>query len=280
VPGADEVHSRARSFDAAAEAYERGRPGWPPEAIEIAARRLGLERGAAVLDLAAGTGKLTRRLAGRFGSVTAVEPLAGMRAVLEERIPFVRVLAGTAEAIPLGDASVDAVFVAEAIHWFDPAAAVAEIARVLRPRGGAAVLYNRLDWQDEATSWRAEADVAVAHGRLRADRLEELVTVRVGGVRAPGERTVGHAQAEPGGVEDGAAVEVRVRLPALAEGDAQRRTADRLGLRRRGGQGERGDEEEDPIRPSPAPQHCRSSTVRSDVPGVPFVARPTHRYPG
>src|SRR5688572_32945797 len=101
-----EVHSRARSFDAAAGAYEAGRPDWPPEAVEIAARRLGLERGAAVLDLAAGTGKLTRRLAGRFASVTAVEPLDGMRAVLEERIPFVRVLAGTAAALPLPDATV------------------------------------------------------------------------------------------------------------------------------------------------------------------------------
>ena len=71
------VHSRARSFDGAARSYERGRPGWPPEAVEIVARRLGLERGAAVLDLAAGTGKLTRLLAGRFASVTAVEPLRG-----------------------------------------------------------------------------------------------------------------------------------------------------------------------------------------------------------
>ncbi|HKG64404.1 MAG TPA: class I SAM-dependent methyltransferase, partial [Solirubrobacteraceae bacterium] len=145
MPGADDVHSRARAFDAAADAYERARPGYPPEAIEIAARRLGLERGAAVLDLGAGTGKLTRRLAGRFGSVTAVEPLDGMRAVLEEAIPFVRALAGTAEAIPLPDRSVDAVFVGEAIHWFDPARVVAELGRVLRPAGGVAVLYNRLD---------------------------------------------------------------------------------------------------------------------------------------
>ena len=166
------VHSRAHSFDAAAEAYEHGRPGWPPEAVEIAARRLGLERGAAVLDLAAGTGKLTRRLASRFGSVVAVEPLAGMRAVLEERIPFVRALAGTAEAIPLPDASVDAVFVAEAIHWFEPAAATAEIARVLRRGGGVAVLYNRLDWQDQATPWRAEADAVFQRHRLPADEVD------------------------------------------------------------------------------------------------------------
>ena len=123
MPGADDVHARARSFDAAAEAYEHARPGWPQAAVEIAARRLGLGRDAAVLDLGAGTGKLTRRLAGRFATVTAVEPLDGMRAVLEDRIPFVRVLAGTAEAIPLPDRSVDACRrIASTPPWQTPAA--------------------------------------------------------------------------------------------------------------------------------------------------------------
>jgi SAM-dependent methyltransferase len=172
VPGADDVHARARSFDAAAEAYERARPGWPQEAVEIAAHRLGLERGAAVLDLAAGTGKLTRRLAGRFASVTAVEPLDGMRAVLEEAIPFVRALAGTAEAIPLPDRSVDAVFVAEAIHWFDPARAVAELGRVLRPDGGVAVLSNRLDSESQKEPWRVEADAVLERHRLPPDDVD------------------------------------------------------------------------------------------------------------
>ena len=97
------VHSRARSFDAAAANYELGRPGWPPEAVEIAARRLGLERDAAVLDLAAGTGKLTRVLAARFASVTAVEPLDGMRAVFEARTPGARALAGTATVLERRD---------------------------------------------------------------------------------------------------------------------------------------------------------------------------------
>jgi SAM-dependent methyltransferase len=172
VPDADGVHARARSFDAAAEAYELARPGWPPEAVEIAARRLGLERDAAVLDLAAGTGKLTRRLAGRFGSVTAVEPLDGMRAVLEAGIPFVRVLAGTAEAIPLPDGSVDAVFVGEAFHWFDAGRAIAELGRVLRPAGGVAVLFNRLDDKSQKAPWRVEADAALESHRLPPDDVD------------------------------------------------------------------------------------------------------------
>src|SRR5215213_5744218 len=120
------VHSRARSFDAAAAAYERGRPGWPREAVEIAARRLGLDRGAAVLDLAAGTGKLTRQLAGRFASVTAVEPLDGMRAVLVAQAPAARALAGTTQAIPLQDPNLHTMFVAKPFHLFYPAPSFAE----------------------------------------------------------------------------------------------------------------------------------------------------------
>jgi SAM-dependent methyltransferase len=161
-----EVHSRARSFDAAAAAYERGRPSWPPQALEIVAGRLGLGRDAAVLDLAAGTGKLTRLLAARFATVTAVEPLDGMRAVLEAQVPAARALAGTAESIPLADDSMDAVFVAEAIHWFDPERAVPEIARVARPGGGVAVLYNRHDWKTAGHPWGVAADEALGRHRL------------------------------------------------------------------------------------------------------------------
>src|SRR3954463_6409624 len=115
--------SRARSFDALAAEYERGRPGWPAAALDAMADRLGLHASSTVLDLAAGTGKLTRLLVPRFATVIAVEPLDGMRAVLERVVPGVRALAGTAESIPLEDASVDAVVVAEAFHWFDPAPA-------------------------------------------------------------------------------------------------------------------------------------------------------------
>jgi SAM-dependent methyltransferase len=127
-----------RSFGSAAADYELGRPGWPVEAVDAA----GVPRDATVLDLAAGTGKLTRVLVERFDRVIAVEPLAGMRAVLEEVVPDAEAIAGEAESIPLGDASVDAVFVAEAFHWFGGPAAVAEIARVLRPRGTLVVMWN------------------------------------------------------------------------------------------------------------------------------------------
>jgi len=166
------IPSRARSFDALADEYERGRPGWPAAALDRLVARLGLDAGSTVLDLAAGTGKLTRELAPRFATVIAVEPLDGMRAVLERVVPGVRALAGTAEAIPLRDASVDAVVVAEAIHWFDPVAAVAEMARVLRPGRGVAVLYNRRHPSRDLTAWQREAHMTFEAHRLPADDVD------------------------------------------------------------------------------------------------------------
>jgi SAM-dependent methyltransferase len=121
----------ARSFDRAAEEYERARPGYPAELLDF----LPLDDDAEVLDLGAGTGKLTRVLAARYRRVVAVEPLDGMRAILERVVPSVESRAGTAEAIPLTDGSVDGVFAAAAFHWFANDDAVAEIGRVLRRRG-------------------------------------------------------------------------------------------------------------------------------------------------
>ena len=141
----------ARAFDAMAEEYERGRPGWPVEAVADVVERFRARR---VLDLAAGTGKLTAVLATVAEEVVAVEPVDGMRRVLASRLPGVRVVAGTAEAIPLADASVDAAFVAEAFHWFDLERATAELARVVRPGGGLAVLWNHAQWGDQA--WHEE----------------------------------------------------------------------------------------------------------------------------
>ena len=134
--------SAARTFDKTAEIYERARPSWPAEALNHVIRELGLDRTATVLDLGAGTGKLTGMLVDRFDNALAVEPLDGMRALLASLIPEVKTYAGDAENIPLGEASVDAVFSADAFHWFDGELALAEIARVLRPRGGLVLMWN------------------------------------------------------------------------------------------------------------------------------------------
>lgn len=101
-------------------------------------------------DLAAGTGKLTRLLAATGADVVAVEPVPGMREQLRRTTPDVEVLDGTAEAIPLADASLDAVTVAQAFHWFRYEQALAEIGRVLRPGGGLAILFNE---RDERAPW-------------------------------------------------------------------------------------------------------------------------------
>ena len=120
------------------EDYERGRPGWPSRAVDVA----GLPSTAAVLDLGAGTGKLTRVLSAKFKQVVAVEPADAMRRLLAANCPEAQALDGAAEAIPLADVSVDGVFAAEAFHRFEGAPAVAEIARVLRPRGALVLMWN------------------------------------------------------------------------------------------------------------------------------------------
>ena len=119
----------AAGFSLGAAAYERGRPGYPAEAIGWLAEQLGLRAGRTVLDLAAGTGKLTRALVETGAEVVAVEPVDEMRAQLEAAVPAARALAGTAEEIPLADGAVDAVTVAQAFHWFDRDAAFTEIHR-------------------------------------------------------------------------------------------------------------------------------------------------------
>jgi SAM-dependent methyltransferase len=131
------VHEMAaRGFAQSAEAYELGRPGYPAAALEP----LALSPELVVLDLAAGTGKLTRPLAASGAIVIAVEPVAEMRAELPDSV---RALDGTAEEVPLEDASVDLVTVAQAFHWFDGDAALDEIHRVLRPGGRLALVWNR-----------------------------------------------------------------------------------------------------------------------------------------
>jgi SAM-dependent methyltransferase len=130
------------SFGNVAETYHRVRPPYSRALLDRARHLLELDARARVLDLAAGTGRLTEELAQRFADVVAVEPDERMRAL------HGTALAGSAEAIPLEDSSVDAVFVGEAFHWFDPAAAIGEVARVLRPHGGLAIFWTHW-WETE-----------------------------------------------------------------------------------------------------------------------------------
>jgi SAM-dependent methyltransferase len=140
---------RSLSFGAQAAAYERGRPSYPPEAIDWL-----LPAGAHdVLDLGAGTGKLTTRLVERGLNVVAVDPITEMLEVLRASLPDTPALLGTAEEIPLPDDSVDAVLVAQAWHWVEPTRAVPEVARVLRPGGRLGLVWNT---RDERLGWVRE----------------------------------------------------------------------------------------------------------------------------
>ncbi|WP_030059314.1 MULTISPECIES: class I SAM-dependent methyltransferase [Streptomyces] len=168
----DERSIHASSFGAAAAAYAEHRPDYAQAAVRWA---LAAAPGPRVLDLGAGTGKLTAGLVASGAEVLAVEPDPAMLAELRRSLPGVRALAGSAEAIPLPDGSVDAVLSGNAMHWFDMAVAGPEIARVLAPGGVLAGLWNVLDdgveWvaglarvsgsaavgpRDTPASWRAE----------------------------------------------------------------------------------------------------------------------------
>ena len=140
------VHPIARAgFGSAPDAYERGRPDYPDVAISWLTDRLALGPGVRVVDLAAGTGKLSRPLAATGAAVLAIEPVQAMRATIGSGIQAVD---GTAESIPLTDDSADVVTVGQAFHWFDGDLALAEIHRVLRPGGWLALAWNARQMED------------------------------------------------------------------------------------------------------------------------------------
>lgn len=141
TPASEEHARRARSFGRVAQQYQRGRPTYPTEAIEWLLGAKPLD----VVDLAAGTGKLTRVLIDAGHRVRAIEPLPEMRALLARSAPEAELIEGTAEQIPLPTRSTDAVLVGAAFHWFDQERALAEIARALRPRGVLGLLGNGFD---------------------------------------------------------------------------------------------------------------------------------------
>jgi len=165
VSGPDK--QRSLSFGAQAAAYERGRPSYPPEAIDWLLPPDAVK----VLDLGAGTGKLTTRLVERGLDVVAVDPIPEMLEVLSAALPDTPALLGTAEDIPLPDDSVDAVLVAQAWHWFDPELAVKEVARVLRPGGRLGLVWNV---RDERMGWVRDLGRIIGHD---VDPFTEQVTL-------------------------------------------------------------------------------------------------------
>jgi SAM-dependent methyltransferase len=153
----DDRDERAASFDRAAAVYQATRPSYPDDAVRWSVPPEARD----VLDLAAGTGKLTARLVALGWHVVAVEPSDAMRAELTAALPGVEALPGTAERLGLPDASVDAVTIAQAWHWVDPPAASAEIARILRPGGQVAPIWNV---RDQTTDWVARWTEIVHRG--------------------------------------------------------------------------------------------------------------------
>jgi SAM-dependent methyltransferase len=157
--------------------YDELRPTYAPEAVRWVAERARLEPGSLVVDLAAGTGQLSRRLAALGVRVVAVEPADNMRAVLETNLPEVHAVPGTAEDIPVGDGEADAVVVGNAFHHFDAEAAFAEIRRVLRPGGGLALFWARTD--EDADPLRLgirEIDEVVERERASSPIVEAYVS--------------------------------------------------------------------------------------------------------
>lgn len=150
----------ARSFENSGTDYDRYRPGFPAAAVDVVLPgRVGR-----VLDLGAGTGKLTERLVDRADQVVAVEPAASMLDVLRRKLPEVSAVEGRAERIPVADASIDVVTVAQAFHWFDRDRACAEIARVLVAEGVLGLLWNRAD---PRCAWDRQCH-AIAHPAVDA----------------------------------------------------------------------------------------------------------------
>lgn len=167
------------AFSEVADAYERGRPEYPQEAI----RWLVGDAPADVVDLGAGTGKLTRGLVALGHRVVAVEPLDEMRGELEKAVPGARVFEGSAEAIPLPDGSAEAVTCAQAFHWFDHARSLPEIARVLRPGGRLALVWNSRDDRDP---WMERLSAIIGNETVQDDDVEQ--PVRESGLFGPVER--------------------------------------------------------------------------------------------
>ena len=163
--------ARSRSFESVAAEYERHRPEYPEEALRWAVEQLRLEPGARVLDVGAGTGKLTRGLVALGFEVVALEPGGPMLEQLRRAVPGTETLEAPAESIPLPEVSVGGGFAGQSFHWFDPARALPELHRVIEPSGGLALLWN---WWDERDPLQHELGPIVGYGGHQPFREDEL----------------------------------------------------------------------------------------------------------
>lgn len=184
MPGMDST--RARSFGAVAQRYDRARASYPPEAVAWVLEPGRAGSGMRVLDLGAGTGRVSAVLLGLGYDVVAVEPDDAMRALVPSGV---QALAGTAEDVPLPDQSVDAVLVGQAWHWFDQEQALAQVRRVLRPGGVLGLLWNVFD---DRVPWVAEL-VAVAAAEDRLSAMDDQLPYE--GAPVPERRCFAHDQA-------------------------------------------------------------------------------------
>jgi ubiquinone/menaquinone biosynthesis C-methylase UbiE len=157
------IHAIAQAgFTKGAAAYERGRPDYPAAAISFMAEQLGLRNGATVIDIGAGTGKLSRLLVDTGARLIAVEPVAAMRDQFSRVLRDVRIVEGTAEAMPLADGYADAATAAQAFHWFANAKALAEIHRVLKAHGRLGLIWNNRDI--DGAEWVREVWALIERG--------------------------------------------------------------------------------------------------------------------
>jgi SAM-dependent methyltransferase len=198
-----DVHpAAAQGFSAAARAYERSRPSYPEEAVDRLVQELEVTRDGLVLDLGAGTGKLTRLLAPTGARLVALDPVEAMRKECADLVPDAMVLGGVAEALPFRDGTFDGVVAGQAFHWFDGPRALAEIHRVLKPSGRLGLIWNvrdeSVDWvrrlteiidpyertapREKTQEWRAAFQMTDLFGSLNQRRFPHSQTLDVDGL--------------------------------------------------------------------------------------------------
>jgi SAM-dependent methyltransferase len=186
----------ASAYDCVSTEYEHGRPAYSGAAVAHIVDELGLRRGSEVLDLGAGTGKLTRMLVEGGFAVTAVDPSPAMLSKLLAVTPEARVRVGTAEAIPVARGSIDAVTAAQAFHWFDSGRALVEIHDVLRPGGGMALVWNKREDSDPMQALLAELTAPPERAAPRGWQLDVPGLLAASGLFGPVSRSeFGHVHA-------------------------------------------------------------------------------------